>query len=144
MRGTHCTETWNDFCAAPWKSWLDHVGTEILPSPPGRGVDDGSMVSTQEWRRKWFLPLVHFSSDFKTVPHYVLWVVPSHSPTCKPHKSPVLITHFLSTTLPLTEFFLHWDIKDKSSSEAPRNANWLFHYGHSRVWFCTYTRIAGS
>ena len=51
-------------------------------------------------------------------------MTPSHSPTCKPHKSPILIIHFLSITLHLTEFFLHWDIKDQSSSEAPRNASW--------------------
>ena len=49
----------------------------------------------------------HFSFDYITVAHYVLRAAPSHLPTCKPHKRPILINHFLSITLPLAEFFLH-------------------------------------
>ena len=56
-------------------------------------------------RKKVVSSLPHFSFDYKTVAHQVPWVAPSHLLTCKPHKSPVLISHFLSTTLPLTEFF---------------------------------------
>ena len=33
-------------------------------------------------------------------------MAPSRPTTCKPHKHPLLINHFLSTTVPLVEFFL--------------------------------------
>ena len=59
-------------------------------------------ASTQEWGRRWSSPLPHFSSDYKTVAHYVLWAAPS----CKPYKCPILKNHSLFMTLPLTEFFL--------------------------------------
>ena len=45
---------------------------------------------------------------------------PSHSGACKPHKSPILINHFLFIILPFTvlsEFSLHWDVKDRCSLE---------------------------
>ena len=41
-----------------------------------------------------------------------------HPSTCKPHKCPILISHFFSSTLLLAEFFLCWDMKHQSS-EAP-------------------------
>ena len=47
-------------------------------------------------------------------------MAPSHLPAGKPHKRPILINHFLSITLPLTEFFLRWDLRNQSSSEAPK------------------------
>ena len=33
-------------------------------------------------------------------------MAPSRPPTCKPHKHLILINQFLSTTVPLVEFFL--------------------------------------
>ena len=45
---------------------------------------------------------------------------PFHSGACKPHKSPILINHFLFIILPFTalsEFSLHWDVKDRCSLE---------------------------
>jgi len=44
---------------------------------------------------------------------------PSLPYACKPPKRPILINHFLHIALPLSEFFLHWDIKNQSSSEFP-------------------------
>ena len=47
-------------------------------------------------------------------------MAPSPLPACKPHKLPILINHFLSITLSLTESFLCWDIKDWSFLESPK------------------------
>ena len=60
------------------------------------------MTSIQEWHSSKFSrwhPLARLPISFTSVPS--------------------LINHFLSITLPLTELFLHWDIKDWSSSESP-------------------------
>ena len=74
-------------------------------------LEDRSLRSTQEWERKLVFPPPHFSFDYKTVEG----MAPSRPPTCKPHKHPILMNHFLSITLPLIEFFLCWDTKDQSS-----------------------------
>ena len=74
-------------------------------------LEDRSLRSTQEWERKLVFPPPHFSFDYKTVEG----MAPSRPPTCKPHKHPSLMNHFLSITLPLIEFFLCWDTKDQSS-----------------------------
>ena len=47
-------------------------------------------------------------------------MAPSPLPACKPHRLPILINHFLSITLSLTEFFLCGDIKDWSFLESPK------------------------
>lgn len=65
------------------------------------------MRSTQEWERKSVFPPPHFSSDYKTVEG----MTPSRPPTCKPHKHPILMCHFSSTTL-LSLNSLHRDLKD--------------------------------
>ena len=51
------------------------------------------------------LPFAQFSLDDKTVAHSVLGAAPSCLPAYKPHKPPVLINHFLSVTLLLSDFF---------------------------------------
>ena len=51
-------------------------------------------------------PLFTFSSDYKMVALQVLGAVPSHPPTRKTYKYPILINHFLSISLLLAEFFL--------------------------------------
>ena len=83
------------------------------------GLEEELMMSAQEWGWKWSFPPPHFFFDYRTVAHYVLRVAPSPLPTCKPHKHPVLINKFLSITLCLAEFFLHWNIKNQSSSAQP-------------------------
>ena len=83
----------------------------------GKGADDGSLMSTQEWGRRWSSPLPQFSIDYKTTAHSVLRVAPSGLPACKPQKHPILINHFLSITSPLDEFFLCWD----KNTWAPRS-----------------------
>ena len=44
-------------------------------------------------------------------------MAPSHPPACKSHKYTILISHFLSITQPLAEFFLHGDARDCRSLE---------------------------
>ena len=86
------------------------------------------------WRRSWQWKSDLFSKMRKKVvfsPFSVfLWLencsllsfqhtVPSNLPACKPHKCPILTNHFLSIIMPLAKTFLHWDIKNWSSLEAP-------------------------
>ena len=40
---------------------------ENSSAQPGEGADDGSVPSTQEYRRRRSIPLLHFSFDYKTV-----------------------------------------------------------------------------
>ena len=64
-------------------------------------------------------PLPTFPIIIKLWPTKTWGVAPSHLHICKPDKSPILINHFLPITLPPTEFFLCWDIKNWSSLKAP-------------------------
>ena len=61
---------------------------------------------------KFLLPLPAFSLIIKLYPTKFPWCGISHLPTCKPHNHPILINHFLSTTLLLLHSSLLWDIKD--------------------------------
>ena len=82
---------------------------------PLQGAEEGNMMSTQERQRK-FSPPPYFSFDYETCnPATSQGTASSFLPTCKTHKCPILINHFLSIILFFTELFLHWDIKDWSS-----------------------------
>ena len=120
MKDPHCTETWNNFSIMPWQSRLDPGGTKknFCPQSEG-GADNGRLMSIQEWGRRLSFPPPHFSFDYKTTSLSFQLVASPHPSTCKPHKCPILTNHFFSITLLLAEFFLCWDMKNQSSSEAP-------------------------
>ena len=64
-------------------------------------------------------PLSTFPMIIKLQPTKSQSMAPSCPSARKPHKHPVLINKFLSITLCLAEFFLHWNIKNQSSSAQP-------------------------
>ena len=71
----------------------------------------------KKWGIMWPSPSPLSSFDYKTSPLSPWGMVPFHLPTFKSHEHLILMNHFLSITLPFTEFFLHIDIKNWSSSE---------------------------
>ena len=73
---------------------------ENSPSQRGGGTDHGSMTSAQEGGRRWSSPSSYFSFDFKAVAHSILCMIFPCPPTCKPHKRPSLINHFLFFAVP--------------------------------------------
>ena len=40
---------------------------ENSSAQPGEGAEDGSVSPTQEYGRRWSIPPLHFSFDYKTV-----------------------------------------------------------------------------
>lgn len=107
----------------PWPSWLDQVGIRKLPCPV--------------WRRNWWWKLnVYLTMKkvaFSPSPIFFLiincsplstWCAAlSHPPACKPYNHLSLINHFLFITLPLTKFFLYWNLPNWSSLEPLLPAN---------------------
>ena len=94
---------------------LDYVGTKNFPTQHGAGTDDGRYLIKNEQEGGLF-PLPTFLLIIKSS---FGGKAPSLPSACKPHKHPILINHFLHIASPLSEFFLHWDIKNQSSSESP-------------------------
>ena len=87
-------------------AWPGSNKKTLLPKPGG-GAAGGSLMTIQEWERRWFFPPPHFPFDYKTVAHLSsLGIAPSWLPACKLHKHLILINYFLSITLPLAEFFV--------------------------------------
>ena len=101
MKDSYCAGTWNNFSKVLWQSWLDHIGTRNLPCPMGGRTNDRSVRSIQERQRRSSLS----SFDYKNVPTESLGQCNTCLPACEPYKRPSLLNHFLSITLPLTEFF---------------------------------------
>ena len=110
MKDPHCTETWNNFSIMPWQSWLDPEGQKknFCPQSEG-GTDNGRLMSTQEWGRKWsFSPFLLFLWLQNCSPLGSLGMAPSHPSASKLHKCPILISHFIYY------FASNWNIIRKS------------------------------
>ena len=106
-----------------WGPSLITQGQENDPVQPGRGTNDGSVTSTQERQRRSFPP-PHFSFDYEIVVHKILGHDISHPPSCKSHRRPILINHFLFTSLLWLNSSLQWANKGlwyQSSLEFPWN-----------------------
>ena len=135
VKDLHCAKTWlKSFSIVLWQSWLDKVGKRKLPHSTWEGADGGSVMSTQEWGRRWFFPPPNFPLIIKLYPTKFWGVVPSPLPTCKPHKHPILINHPLPIIFPLSEFFLIWDVKDQGSLELLKTPPSGFNYGSKCVF----------
>ena len=147
MKDCHCAGAWNNFSKVLWQSWLDHIGTRKLPCPTGGGTNDRSVRSIQERQRRSSLS----SFDYKIVPTESLGQYNTCLTACEPYKHPSLINHFLSITLPLTEFLSvlrHKEVSYWSSLVPPKQYkhfhyyklcicslpwNWSHSKGHSQV-----------
>ena len=101
------------------------------------------MKSTQERQRPSSPPLL-FSFDYKTIAQGVFRGCISHLPTCKSHMHSILMNHFLSITLSLTEFFStlrykgrwYWRSSEPLPQMTPERVSYTYIHNHRMIISC--------
>ena len=123
------------FSKVPWQFWPDHIWGKKTSLPYL-----GEELMMETWhllkKDKDLLPFPLPSSDLKNVTHWGPRAAQCLIPACEPHKHPILINHFLSSTLPLAEFFLALRQKGlwcQSSLEPLKDTKW-FQSLYLKIW----------